>query len=218
MIGRKFINTFSTEKIMLVRIGFFILLAIEIYFSTSHQNSMVKITKPILMPLLMLMALQLKVNDKYLYIALLFSLLGDIFLMFGGNLYFMLGLGSFLLAHVFYILLFKNQFKFSLLSVTPFFAATLSYFMFIKKGIDPNLLIPVSVYCLVITLMGIFAAGRKTNKYSYNLILIGSILFIISDSLIAFNKFYQPLPASSFWVMSTYGLAQFLIVLGWSKQ
>lgn len=202
---------------MLVRIAFFILLAIEIYFSTSHQNSLVKITKPLLMPMLMLMAYQLNIKEKYLYIALFFSLLGDVFLMFGGELYFMLGLGAFLMAHVFYILLFKGQFKFNLMSIFPFVGATLSYFMFIKSGIDPNLLIPVSVYCLVITLMGIFAAGRKTNNSSYNLVLMGSVLFIISDSLIAYNKFYAPLPASSFWVMSTYGLAQFLIVLGWSK-
>ncbi len=203
---------------MLVRIAFFILLAIEIYFSTSHQNSLVKITKPLLMPLLMLMAFQLNIKEKYIYIALFFSLLGDVFLMFGGELYFMLGLGSFLLAHVFYILLFRNQFNFSLFKALPFAFATLTYFMLIKSGIDKNLLFPVSVYCLVITIMGIFAAGRNTNKSSYILVLIGSILFIMSDSLIAFNKFYSPLPASSFWVMSTYGLAQFLIVLGWSKK
>jgi uncharacterized membrane protein YhhN len=203
---------------MLIRIAFFILLAVEIYFSTSHQNSLVKVTKPLLMPMLMLMAFQLNIKDKYLYIALFFSLLGDVFLMFGGELYFMVGLGFFLLAHVFYIFLFKSQFKFSLLKAAPFAASTLTYFLFIKRGIDQNLLIPVSVYCLVITLMGIFAACRKTNNLSYTFVLIGSIFFIISDSLIAFNKFYAPLPASSFWVMSTYGLAQFLIVLGWSKK
>ncbi|MBP8155775.1 MAG: lysoplasmalogenase [Leadbetterella sp.] len=203
---------------MILRIAFFIVLIVEIYFSTTQQNTLVKFTKPLLMPLLMLLAFQLNIKERNLYIALFFSLLGDVFLMFGGELYFMLGLVSFLLAHVFYILLFKSQFKFNLLRALPFAAATLSYFMFIKEEIDQNLLIPVSVYCIVITLMGIFAAGRKTNYFSFNLVLIGSILFIISDSLIAFNKFYSPLPASSFWVMSTYGLAQFLIVLGWSKR
>lgn len=203
---------------MFLRVAFFIILAVEIYFSTTNQNTLVKITKPLLMPLLMLMAFQFNIKEKNLYIALFFSLLGDVFLMFGGELCFMLGLGSFLLAHVFYIFLFKSQFKFSLPKALPFATATLTYFLFIKSGIDQNLLIPVSVYCLVITLMGIFAAGRRTKKSSYNLVLIGSILFIISDSLIAFNKFYAPLPGSSFWVMSTYGLAQFLIVLGWSKK
>ena len=203
---------------MFLRIVFFIVLVVEIYFSTTHQNTLVKFTKPLLMPLLMLLAFQLNIKERNLYIALFFSLLGDVFLMFSGELNFILGLGSFLLAHVFYILLFKNQFKFSLFSALPFASATFSYFLFIKSGIDQNLLIPVGIYCIVITLMGIFAAARNTNIMSYNLVLIGSILFIISDSLIAFNKFYSPLTASSFWVMSTYGLAQFLIVSGWSKK
>ncbi|MCP9765855.1 lysoplasmalogenase [Lacihabitans soyangensis] len=203
---------------MFLRVIFFIVLAVEIYFSTTHQNNLVKFTKPLLMPLLIFMAFQLNIKERNLFIALFFSLLGDVFLMFGSELYFMLGLGSFLVAHVFYILLFKTQFNFSLLKSLPFAAATFGYILFIKAGIGQNLLIPVSVYCFVITLMGIFAAGRKTNIHSYNLVLLGSILFIVSDSLIAFNKFYSPLPASSFWVMSTYGIAQFLIVLGWSKK
>jgi uncharacterized membrane protein YhhN len=203
---------------MFLKVIFFIVLAVEIYFSTTHQNNLVKFTKPLLMPLLIFIAFQLNIKERNLYIALFFSLLGDVFLMFGSELYFMLGLGSFLMAHLFYILLFKNQFNFSLLKALPFAAATFGYFLFIKGGIGQNLLIPVSVYCIVITLMGIFAAGRKTNILSYNLVLLGSILFIVSDSLIAFNKFYSPLPASSFWVMSTYGIAQFLIVLGWSKK
>jgi uncharacterized membrane protein YhhN len=203
---------------MFLRIVFFIVLVVEIYFSTTHQNTLVKFTKPLLMPLLMLLAFQLNIKERNLFIALFFSLLGDVFLMFSGELNFILGLGSFLLAHVFYILLFKNQFNFSLFKVLPFAAATFSYFLFIKNGIDQNLLIPVGIYCIVITLMGILAAGRKTNKVSYNLVLIGSILFIISDSIIAFNKFHSQLTASSFWVMSTYGLAQFLIILGWSKK
>ena len=175
-------------------------------------------TKPLLMPLLFLMAYQLKIKDNFLYLALIFSLLGDIFLMFGGEIYFMLGLGSFLIAHVFYILLFKKQFKFNLLKSLPFAVATLTFLLFLKNDIDSKLLIPVVTYCIVITTMGIFAANRITNKISYNLVLIGSILFIISDSLIAFNKFHSPLPANAFWVMSTYGIAQFLIVLGISQK
>ena len=203
---------------MFVRIIFFIVLALEIFFSLSNQRTLVMFTKPLLMPLLFLMAYQLKIKDSFLYLALIFSLLGDIFLMFGGEIYFMLGLASFLIAHVFYILLFKKQFKFNLPQSLPFAVATLTFLLFLKNGIDSKLLIPVVTYCIVITTMGIFAANRITNKISYNLVLIGSILFIISDSLIAFNKFHSPLPANAFWVMSTYGIAQFLIVLGISKK
>ena len=203
---------------MAIRILFFLILAIEIYFSSTDQSSLVKLTKPLLMPILMFMAFQMGLKARNLYLALFFSLLGDIFLMFGGEIYFMMGLGSFLIAHLFYIWLFKRDFQFNWLRALPFLIITSSYFLFIKSGIEQNLLLPVAIYCLVITFMGIFAASRKTNQYSYFIVLLGSILFIISDSLIAFNKFYTPLPLSSLWVMSTYGLAQFLIVLGWSKR
>lgn len=204
-------------KNMSLGIAFFVVLAIEIYFSSTHQNEWVKVTKPLLMPMLILLAYQIKIKEKNLYIALFFSLLGDVFLMFGGELFFMLGLGSFLIAHLFYILLFKNEFHFSLIKSLPFVVSTSAYLMFLKSGIEAKLLIPVMMYCLVITVMGIFAANRKTNSKSYRWVLIGSILFIISDSLIAFNKFYAPLSNHAFWVMSTYGTAQFLIVAGWAK-
>jgi uncharacterized membrane protein YhhN len=62
--------------------------------------------------------------------------------------------------------------------------------------------------------MGITAAERHTNIKSYGFVLIGAILFIISDSLIAINKFAFSIPLSDLWVMSTYIAAQYLIVQG----
>jgi uncharacterized membrane protein YhhN len=203
---------------MITRGLFFFVLAIEIYFSSTHQTLGMQLTKPLLMPILMLLAFQLKIKDKALYFALFFSLLGDVFLMFSGEKFFMLGLGSFLLAHVFYILLFKTEFKFQPLKTLPFVITTSAYFLIIKPGIDQNLILPVLAYCVVITLMGIFASNRITNRTSYITVLIGSILFVISDSLIAFNKFYAPLPMSTIWIMSTYGIAQYLIVTGWAAK
>jgi len=203
---------------MITRALFFFVLAIEIYFSSTHQTLGMLLTKPLLMPILMLLAFQLKIKDKALYFELFFSLLGDVFLMFSGEKFFMMGLGSFLLAHVFYILLFKTEFKFQPLKTLPFVIITSAYFLIIKPGIDQNLILPVLAYCVVITLMGIFASNRITNRTSYITILIGSILFVISDSLIAFNKFYAPLPMSTLWIMSTYGIAQYLIVTGWAAK
>ena len=202
---------------MWLRILFFAVLALEIFFSETSERAGVWILKPLLMPILIWIAYQKTIKDKYLYLALIFSLLGDVFLMFSGENYFILGLGSFLTAHVFYILLYKKQFQFSWIKTLPFLLSTLTYFLFIKGSIPSDLMIPVLAYCLVITTMGIFAAGRVTSDNSYKMVLLGSILFIISDSLIAFNKFVSPLDFSSLWVMSTYGLAQFLIVIGWKN-
>jgi uncharacterized membrane protein YhhN len=62
--------------------------------------------------------------------------------------------------------------------------------------------------------MGIKAIERQTTHKSYSFVLIGAILFIISDSLIAINKFAYSIPLSGLWVMATYIAAQYLIVEG----
>jgi uncharacterized membrane protein YhhN len=74
--------------------------------------------------------------------------------------------------------------------------------------------IPVYAYLTAITLMGIFAALRAAkNKLS----LYGAASFIISDSIIAINKFMMPVPAVDYLVMVTYYLALFLIIFGYLK-
>ena len=75
--------------------------------------------------------------------------------------------------------------------------------------------IPVYVYLTAITLMGIFAALRAAkNKFT----LYGALSFIVSDSIIAINKFMMPVPAVDYIVMITYYLALFLIVYGFLKE
>ena len=165
----------------------------------------------------MFIAYQEGVKNKWLYIALLFSFGGDVFLMFNGLNYFLLGLSSFLLAHVFYIVLFLPQTKFAFLPIVAFGLVTVGYLTFLYPHIASDFRIPVIAYCTVITLMGIVAASRiKSASFVY--ILVGAILFIISDSLIAYHKFYTALPNDALLVMTTYGAAQFLILEGWIKQ
>ena len=156
--------------------------------------------------------------------ALIFSLLGDIFLMFVDQSpnYFMLGLMSFFLAHVFYCWVFFSVRNskinpIALIFLLIFYAFGLFYLLKNNLG---DLLIPVIFYILVILLMVISAFLRQKNvsRKSFIFVFIGAILFVISDSILALNKFYMPLPFSSFSIMLTYGLAQFFIVLGLLKQ
>jgi len=44
--------------------------------------------------------------------------------------------------------------------------------------------------------------------------MTGAGLFVISDSVLAINKFYQPFEAAGILIMLTYGLAQFFIIKG----
>ena len=157
-------------------------------------------------------------------LALVFSLFGDVLLLFvdrSAN-FFMSGLVSFLLAHVMYILVFimkRNTSK----KATPFITILLLYalglFYLLKDGLG-GMLIPVLVYMSVILTMATTAFLRKgsVNNKSYILVFIGAILFMVSDSLLALNKFYMPLPFSNISIMLTYAIAQLFIVFGIKKQ
>jgi len=157
-------------------------------------------------------------------LALFFSLAGDVLLMFtdiSAN-FFLSGLVAFLLAHIMYIAVFldkKNSRKASLIFIITLLIYAIGIFYLLKDGLR-DMLIPVIVYMLVILSMVFVASMRKDNvpNQSYNLVFLGAIFFVLSDSFLAINKFYQPIPISKIIIMSTYSIAQYLIVLGLLKQ
>ena len=159
-----------------------------------------------------------------LLLALICSLLGDILLMFNAQnpQFFIFGLIAFLVAHIMYILLFVKD-RNSSKNILPFVIILLIYasalFYLLKNGLG-NMLIPVIIYMLVILTMATTAILRKDNvsKQSYFLVFMGALLFMLSDSLLALNMFYKPIPLANFAIMITYALAQFLIVIGILKQ
>lgn len=179
------------------------------------------ISKPLLMISLFFFYFQkvkqnMNTSDKTMLVSLIFSCLGDTFLMFQGKnpQFFLLGLGSFLVAQLAYCLVFSKKGKRDFLKRTPFVIYSITLFYFLKPSITKDFLLPIIIYTLAITWMGSQAAERQTNPRSYRFVLIGAILFIISDSLIAVNKFAFTIPLSGLWVMATYIAAQYLIVEG----
>ena len=154
--------------------------------------------------------------DAFLLAALAFSLLGDVFLMLPGN-YFIPGLASFLVAHVFYIALFRQgqgwfPSKRALVSVLA--VGALMYSIIWGGLNDPVLKIAVAAYVTVISLMAAQAMGRAstTGDAASRWVAVGACVFMVSDSLIAINKFVTPVALSSLWILSTYYCAQLLIV------
>jgi len=97
------------------------------------------------------------------------------------------------------------------------FGIGLIYFLY---GDLSGMRIPVIIYAIVILFMLAGAINRieKVNRQSYFLVLTGAILFVISDSLIAINKFSFHFEYSGIVIMSTYLAAQYLIVTGYIKQ
>lgn len=157
-------------------------------------------------------------------LALSFSLAGDVLLLlvYKSGHFFIAGLLAFLIAHVMYVLVFLKQ-RNAEIKPYGFILLLLIYasglFSLLKSGLG-DLLVPVIIYMCVILLMVVsaFLRRKKVNASSYNLVFVGALIFILSDSLLAVNKFYTPLPFADFSIMFTYALAQLSIVFGLLKQ
>jgi len=153
--------------------------------------------------------------------ALAGSLAGDVFLMFGG--FFIPGLVSFLVAHLFYVALFKHGQRWfphrGALAATLGIGAAMYAFLW-TGGLPAALRAPVAAYVLVIALMAAQAIGRATvlRDGPSVLVAVGAGFFMLSDSLLATNRFVQPLPMAQVWVLATYYAAQALIVAGVLRQ
>lgn len=205
---------------------FIIVAIVELFFLATQLLEYRFITKSLLMPILMLFLFfetqeQKTKLSKMVMFGLFFSFLGDFFLLRDKEeIFFLLGLGSFLICHVFYIIgfseggFFKN---FNFVKALPFMIYGIGLYVFLFPYLG-KFAPTVLVYALVISVMGIAAIIRKANRNSYLLILLGAIFFIFSDSIIAFDKFYQPFSWANFFIMLLYILAQISIVFGAIKQ
>lgn len=156
--------------------------------------------------------------------ALIFSLAGDVLLLFP-NL-FLYGLGAFFMTHICYIIAFKltqnhvfnplkvNFIKMFLYNLPVYILAAFVYFL-IHKQLN-ELKIPVVMYLLVLVMMVTLARERfgRTNAASFWQLFLGAFLFFISDGLLALDKFFQPIPDGDVLIMGTYILAQLLIIMG----
>ena len=86
-------------------------------------------------------------------------------------------------------------------------------YAFLFRGLTPVLKIAVAAYVVVIALMAAQAIGRATvlRDRASIAVAVGAVFFMVSDSLLAINKFALPLPMAQFWVLATYYVAQLLI-------
>lgn len=209
--------------------AFAIVFFAELIAVTTNLKELRFITKPLItISLILFVYFTIKRKSRFtnkIITGLFFSLLGDIFLMFPhvDELYFMLGLGSFLIAHLFYIAAFyldsTNKIEVERRYVLPIFLvfgfSCMAYYLLLRPHLG-SMNIPVLVYSFTITLMAIMAALRygKTNTKSFAWVLLGAILFMASDSILAYNKFVERIAIGDLLIMATYMLAQFFIAMG----
>lgn len=155
-------------------------------------------------------------------LAMIFALLGDIFLMIDGDDFFLLGLGSFLIMQIGYAFNFyqdrqHNSQKVTTITTVILLVAT-SIIGWLWQDLG-SLRIPVIIYTLAICTMVITAINRKPDISWHKQVIIGVILFLLSDSLIALTKFGNfNENIFKYLIMATYMIGQYLIVRGVIEQ
>lgn len=174
-------------------------------FTAVEISSLLKIV-PILF--LSFLAVRAGINSLsgHLLLALLFSMGGDVLLEMD---LFVPGLSSFLLAQFLYGSLFFRyhsswsvNYPIGLLLVGA--SLVMVYVMWNYAG---EMRLPVIAYLSVITYMGL-SANTSTIKGA----MLGAAVFIFSDSVIAINRFVMEVPAADWLIMTSYYVAQFLLV------
>ena len=160
-------------------------------------------------------------------LGILFSLAGDVFLLFASTRWFLLGLVAFLLAQVAYIL----GLNIPLGEPSSLWAIGIGIVLAMTTGRilrrilagvrekgHPRLVVPIVIYGTVITLMvlsailTIYRVDWKTS--ASGLVSVGAILFYSSDMILAWNKFVKPIRNGRLMNMIAYHLGQIALIAG----
>ena len=196
---------------------FFTVSVIDIIGVTFNNSLIQTIFKPMIIPSLIVLYYftSVKKNNWYL-IALVFSFLGDVLLMDKDNL-FLYGIAAFLLTQILYIFIIVRQMQ-RPSNFHKYLYAFLfvNYVVYLMTLLKPNLgdfFYPVLVYGIAISVFGLVATlnyvSKRTRPALY--LMLGAMLFIASDSMIALNKFHFAKAFYPVAIMITYILAQYLI-------
>lgn len=210
---------------------YLVIVIVHLYCCFHHHEEVRKVTKCFLMPFLALtyyLGCPKEKLSKIIIIAIIFGCLGDVFLIIEGL--FLLGVVSFLVGHLLYIITFlvetgiknyrKNLFVFLLVCLVYFYleSEVLKYFRpaIIKAGLWG----PLFVYAIILTGLNISSAIYAycyANFYSV-LTYIGSLIFAISDCILAKQVFLEKSKYQETFIMFTYILGQSLISFGMANK
>lgn len=181
-----------------------------------NRRRLEHLAKPLTTLLLLVVAITLDPTDPVqrtaFVIAVAASLAGDVALMFDR---FLPGLGSFLVAHLAYVGGFVARGVEPGLTVVGLIAVALvvvplgtRILAAVRRGAHRSLVVPVAVYMAVIATMAVAAVGAGGA-----LGIVGAVAFLVSDAIIAWNRFVEELPWGPVTIMVTYHLAQAALVV-----
>jgi uncharacterized membrane protein YhhN len=192
--------------------------SIHMFGEYQGPDYLIFIFKPLTMVFIILIAVL--ANDppsgryKFAIIAgLIFSMIGDVLLSLPMDV-FVIGVFSFLIAQLIYTYAFRvgRSFRLRFLALLPFAVYGILIIVILLPGLNAMTL-PVAAYVIVIMVMAWQAWDQWDDKRTQWALLafIGAVLFVVSDSLLAINKFGEPFLAARALTLTTYFSAQWLI-------
>jgi len=199
-------------------IAFVLFSLIDFYGIYLEKQLMVNFAKPMLMiTLFWYYYSNTKQLNKYFVLGLFFSFLGDLLLLGTGEVYFIFGLLFFLIAHVFYIIMVLRLIparkpKNFIMASVPFLLLFLILMNILFAGLG-SMKIPVIIYAMTISFFGIVSLllYLETKTKISLILLVGVLIFISSDSILALNLFYKTQSFYPLLIIMSYVLAQYLI-------
>lgn len=153
-------------------------------------------------------------NKIFILFGFIFSLTGDIFLLNKNN--FVKGLLSFLIAHIFYIIfvLSTSQFQFTIILFAITFLIFSTFYFAIISKINSNKIFVIIYSLIILFLLWQSLEWTFPSPNNVNIIfLMGIISFVISDSVLAYNRFVKSFYLAQFVILFTYFAAQYLILI-----
>lgn len=142
-----------------------------------------------------------------------FAVLGDVLLMLPGDL-FVPGLAAFLLGHIAFLAAWLDDSRFAVrpLGLLACLLAACGLLWLLWPHVAALLRAPVVVYALVLATMAGQAVGRAWQHASAGdaralpsrIAALGALLFMASDSLIAWDRFRHALPLAALWILGSY--------------
>lgn len=231
-------KTMRKNTVWCIPCAFFIIAVTLNLIGCIQETNLAATVKPALMPLLSATTLAYLLGRRphgdlhhreatgtaLLLTAQLLGCTGDVLLIPDGFLFFVGGLVSFLVGHIFYISLFGGKswkgLKAGQWAIALVVMAAIVLGLVKAIGIEGAMFWPMLVYGFVLMLL-IFSALAgvlrmpRGSRATWWILLVGALLFTFSDSCIAMGTFgVMTFPLRHFLVMSTYLAAQSLLAMG----
>lgn len=207
----------TNKTTWLINIFILVSACLAIYFGLSNERELFTFFKPLTTIFVIAVPFFAPKNGhvtfgRLVIVGLVFCLLGDVLLLF--DAYFLFGLGAFLLAHILFSISFVQYMGFykNWIAFLVLFGIAGVLFYWLRPDLG-DLLLPVSIYVLIITFMAWQGVGlymRKRNN-AHALLAMAVLFFMLSDTLLAIAKFKTPFYLSGPLILSTYWLSIGLI-------